>query len=620
MRKKRKSKSRVGNAKRRTRPYPFEFRIKMVRLYLEEGYSAMVLRDQFGVSGHSVQRWVKAYREQGSDGLIAKLRTGTKPKLSGSVKHQIVGIKKKHPEYGPRRIADVLKRFFLVSPSATSVHKTLRDEGLTKKAKAKPVKNPSKPRFFERARPNQLWQSDIMTFRLAGRNAYLIGFLDDYSRYITSLGLYRSQTAAHVLETYRRGIAEYGVPREMLTDNGRQYTNWRGKTRFEREMKKDRVKHIRSRPHHPMTLGKIERFWKSIQNEFLFRAQFDSFEQAVERTAFWVKYYNYKRPHQGIGGLCPADRFFEIQHDLKRTLEKGVEENALELALRGRPVDPFYMVGRMGGQSVVIRAEKGKVKMLVDGKDQQPEKELVYDARKDIKDENTQTTSQNIRPTTENYGCAVNLDGTAYDSANLSRDGHQPDAFGSVAESGHRGDAQEPGSDEKRSPAAAQPPSYTADRKEAGRAQPEAGKASQGGPGYEAGQRNIAQDGCDEKAPYSTSDGPTQGRGDHEGSLRADECQPGSRRVGNLPKNLLQVGATRPQGVADRPGGSAPWAPVPAGGQPAAGVGKAAGTVPAGQRLAEAQNGTQGCADGLETGPEPGAGEKKMSASKRHWP
>jgi hypothetical protein len=52
--------------------------------------------------------------------------------------------------------------------------------------------------------------------------------------------------------------------------------------------------------------------------------------------------------------------FFEIAHELKKTLEKGVEENVLELALRGRPVDPFYMVGRMGGQSVVIRAEKGK--------------------------------------------------------------------------------------------------------------------------------------------------------------------------------------------------------------------------------------------------------------------
>ena len=56
-------------------------------------------------------------------------------------------------------------------------------KALVAKAKRKPKKNPPKPRFFERSRPNQLWQSDIMTFRLAGRNAYLIGFMDDYSRY-----------------------------------------------------------------------------------------------------------------------------------------------------------------------------------------------------------------------------------------------------------------------------------------------------------------------------------------------------------------------------------------------------------------------------------------------------
>jgi transposase len=152
----------------------------MVRLYLEEGYSTTVLREQFGVSSHSVHRWVKVYRQQGSEGLIAKLRTGAKPRLNESVKHQIIGMKKKHPLYGPRRIADVLKRFFLVSASTTSVHKALSDEGLTKKAKPKPVKNPGKPLFFERSKPNPLWQSDIMTFRLAGRTAYLIGFLDDY--------------------------------------------------------------------------------------------------------------------------------------------------------------------------------------------------------------------------------------------------------------------------------------------------------------------------------------------------------------------------------------------------------------------------------------------------------
>src|SRR5210317_2063401 len=126
-----------------------------------------------------------------------------------------------------------------------------------------------------------------------------------------------------------------------------------------------------------------------------------------------------------IGGLCPAGRFFEIQHDLKHPLKKGVEENALELALRGRPVDPFYMVGRMGDQSVVIRAEKGKVKMLVDGQDQQTEKELVYDARKDIKNEYSQTHPQNIRPGTENHSCFIDLDRTADVSPGLPGVGHQ---------------------------------------------------------------------------------------------------------------------------------------------------------------------------------------------------
>ena len=203
-----KGKDRVGKAKPRTRPYPYEFRIKMVRLYLEERYSTAVLGEQFGVSSHSVHRWAKAYRQQGNDGLVPKLGCGPKPRMSEEVKGRILGMKKKHPEYGARRIADVLKRFFLISASTTSVHKALSDEKLTQKSKSKQAKNPSKPRFFERSRPNQLWQSDIMNFRLAGRNAYLIGFLDDYSRYITSLGLYRSQTAEHVLELSLIHISE----------------------------------------------------------------------------------------------------------------------------------------------------------------------------------------------------------------------------------------------------------------------------------------------------------------------------------------------------------------------------------------------------------------------------
>ncbi len=590
MKKKKKSPAESPKRSAKTWAYPVEFRLRMVRLFLEEGYSTLLLREQFGVSSHSIQRWVRAYRLRGAEGLEPKRRTGDKTRVPEQVRQQMVKLKQVHPEYGPRRIADVLKRFFLIPASPATVHKTLVEKGLVKKARRKPVKNSAKPRFFERSRPNQLWQSDIMTFRLAGRNAYLIGFMDDYSRYITSLGLYRSQTAEHVLETYRRGVSEYGVPREMLTDNGRQYTNWRGKTRFEQEMKKDRIKHIRSRPHHPMTLGKIERFWKSILNEFLQRVQFDSFEQAVERTAFWLKYYNHRRPHQGIGGLCPADRFFEIAHDLKKTLEKGVAENVLELALRGRPKDPFYMVGRMGGQSVVIRAEKGRVKMLVDGAGD--EKELVYDARKDIEDEDDPT--QNIRAAAENNGRAVDMDRTAHDSAGLSGDGHQPDAARPVAESGDRGDAQSAGPEEERSPAAAQPPAVSSDRKEVGSPQWPAGKAAQIDPESD----RITEE--DINGRPSISDRTDEGRDDHDGSLRSDHRSAGRRSVGGVPQDLLQMGAAGVECAARWGGGPEPGAPGSSSRRPPPGIGEAAVGSDDPDRIAEPQTGVKGCVDGPE--------------------
>jgi transposase len=243
MKKKQKS-SRARRPKRRARQtFSPEFKLKVVRLYLEEGYQRGLIAQEFNVAESSVGRWASQYRRYGEKGLQPKPRNASRTGLSAEVKEKIVDLKRTNPSFGSRRISDMLKRFFLIRTSTSTVRKALSDEGLIQKPKTKPKKNPSKPRFFERSRPNQLWQSDIMTFRLSGRNAYLIGFLDDYSRYITSLGLYRSQTAAHVLETYRRGIAEYGVPREMLTDNGRQYTNWRGKTRFEKEMTKDRVNH-----------------------------------------------------------------------------------------------------------------------------------------------------------------------------------------------------------------------------------------------------------------------------------------------------------------------------------------------------------------------------------------
>ena len=469
-----KTRRKKGRGKIKPGPYPFELRLRVVRMYLEEEYPVSMICQETGVGRSTISTWVKKYRLHGEEGL-----TPTQPfpprqstRINKTVAKKIVDLKKENPAYGSRRIADILQRFFFIKTSPTTVHKTLVKKELVEKKRIKPTRNPPKPRFFERSKPNQLWQSDICTFRLAGTNAYLIGFIDDYSRYITGLGFYRSQTAANVLETYRRAAGEYGVPKEMLTDNGRQYVNWRGTTTFQRELQKDRIKHIRSRPHHPMTLGKIERFWKTILQEFLVRAQFDSFEDAQQRIAIWINYYNHRRPHQGIKGLCPADRFFEIQSALKKTLAKGVEENALELALRGRPRDPFYMVGRMNGQNVVIRAEKGKLRMLVNesGEPTGEDKELIYtidSKERDHDHEKANTDTQEVQCGGQTQGGTDGMDGKAERYGDLQGDEAELDPAGPVAESGHGGYAECLGAEEKgRLPVAQRPAGETA-RKEA---------------------------------------------------------------------------------------------------------------------------------------------------------
>jgi transposase InsO family protein len=373
-------KEKKGKENRFGRRYGFEVKLRCVKLYLEEGLPFSLLGKEVGASTDGIRRWVKAYQERGEEGLRNAWRLSrSRRKLPGPVREKIVEIKKQKSSFGVQRISHLLKRVFFLSASPETVRRTLQEESLMVPSRKRQSRNMTRPRFFERSTPNQMWQGDIFTFRLGGRYAYLVGMIDDYSRYMVGLELYRSQTADQVIEVYRRAVGEYGVPKEVLTDRGRQYTNWRGTTRFERELGKDRVKHIKSQAHHPMTLGKIERFWKTVYEEFLVRAQFGSFEEAKERIRQWVQYYNHKRPHQGIGGLFPADRYFEIQGELRKVMEQGIAENVLEMALRGKPREPFYMVGRMEGQSVVLRAEKGKLRLRVDDEERGKVQEVVYE-------------------------------------------------------------------------------------------------------------------------------------------------------------------------------------------------------------------------------------------------
>jgi transposase InsO family protein len=442
-----------GKENRYGKRYGLEFKLRCVKLRLEEEIPVSLLSKEAGCSQDVIRRWTKAYQERGEAGLRNRIVSeGGRRKLPGPVREKIVEIKKHDPLFGVKRISHLLKRAFFLSASPETVRRTLRAESLIVPSPKRLQHNITRPRFFERSTPNQMWQADIFTFRLGGRYAYLIGFIDDYSRYVAGLELYRSQTADQVMEVYRRAVGEYGVPKEMLTDRGRQYTNWRGSTRFERELGKDRVRHIKSQAHHPMTLGKIERFWKTIYEEFLVRAQFGSFEEAQERIRQWVQYYNHKRPHQGIGGLCPADRYFEIQAELRKTMEQGIAENVLEMALRGKPREPFYMVGRMEGQSVVLRAEKGKLRLMVDDEEGGGKQEMVYDVTAKEEEKNGkggeaedggEERAEGVGPhgRGEVPGGSLDMDGEAQTGRSLSGTGGCMEFIEPVAGAGDGGDA-----------------------------------------------------------------------------------------------------------------------------------------------------------------------------------
>src|SRR4030066_1239908 len=183
--------------------YGFEFKLRCVKLRLEEEIPISLLSKEVGCSQDVIRRWAKAYQERGEAGLRnGVVPVGSRRKLPGPVREKIVEIKKREPFFGVKRISHLLKRAFFLSASPETVRRTLKEESLMVPSKKKHQHNITRPRFFERSTPNQMWQSDIFTFRLGGRYAYLIGFIDDYSRYMVGLELYRTQPADQVVEVY----------------------------------------------------------------------------------------------------------------------------------------------------------------------------------------------------------------------------------------------------------------------------------------------------------------------------------------------------------------------------------------------------------------------------------
>jgi transposase InsO family protein len=342
---------RVGKAKKTIkRASPLAMEVKLLAMEaLEGGMSAQEVGDLLSLSASTIHNWRAAYTEGGVQGLARKASSIAVRHQCSVLEERIVAQRQANPDHGVRRIRDNLRRQEGLEVSAEKVRTTVNGAGLGNPP-PQPHRRPPQVRRFERVSPNALWQIDIFTFQLKRMyQVYLVGIIDDHSRYITGWGLFRQQTADAVLEVTKGAIGQWGAPREILSDNGRQFVAWRGETRFQKVLKQQGIGHVRSAPHHPMTLGKIERFWKTIWEEFLCEAHFASFADACQRLDHWIHYYNHQRPHQGIDGACPADRFYGLAQDVDEAVKQGCVENARRLALGQEPQPPLYLLGQLGG-------------------------------------------------------------------------------------------------------------------------------------------------------------------------------------------------------------------------------------------------------------------------------
>lgn len=359
-----------GTTSKKSRgPYTPEQRKQAIEAYFKSGLTQKDFVKIWGVPIQTFAGWLSRYREEGPKGLESYAQPKADDrrkgrKISEKVIEEIIKLKQSDPQSGLKYIQQVMARFKGVRVSKGSIKKTLEDAELPLVEVVKKRKRSAdKIRFFERAKPMQLWQSDITSYVMTrhSQRVYLTVFMDDYSRYVVAWSLSVRQTTEFVSETLLEGVARFGKPEEVLTDQGRQYFAWRGKSDFQRILDREGIKHVVSRSHHPQTLGKCERFWETVGQEFWERVKPQDLSDAKARFTHFINHYNHFRPHQGIEGLAPADRFFGLENEVRLALEATMAENELRLAIGEAPRSPVFLVGQIGDQPISLHGEGGKL-------------------------------------------------------------------------------------------------------------------------------------------------------------------------------------------------------------------------------------------------------------------
>jgi len=237
--------------------------------------------------------WWNRYRLHGLEGLDARPKIPYNiERVDPTIAERATSLRRENG-WGPQLIAGYLGTQG-VKVGSTSIYRILRREGLNH-----PLTKPRTKRTYrrwQRTHPNSLWQCDLKLVP----PKWLIGILDDYSRFVPGSEHFTEGTAENVIWLFDRAVHEFGKPRETLTDHGSQFWSVRkGESAFDRFCEQQGIKHILGGIGKPTTQGKIERWFRTY-------LEHDRF--SLHRK--FVHYYNYERPHMSLNYKTPAEVYF----------------------------------------------------------------------------------------------------------------------------------------------------------------------------------------------------------------------------------------------------------------------------------------------------------------------
>ena len=288
-----------------------ELRLQVILEPERTGDTVAEVCRRHGISRETFYEYRRRYLAEGIDGLVPRSRQPYRSpgRIDIDLEVKICKMRKDHRRWGARRIRTELLRSGADAPAISTIHQVLRRNHLVAD---QPKKRPKFNKRFERETPNDLWQIDATQVKLDTRGkAWAMNTLDDHARFLLSSVACEGPTGDAAITCFDQAADRYGLPRQVLSDNGTCFTGrLQGfEVAFERKLVHLGVQLINSGPYHPQTLGKLERFNKTLKEWLQDEEPAKDLVHLQELLDRFRIHYNEERPHQGIGDITPAERY-----------------------------------------------------------------------------------------------------------------------------------------------------------------------------------------------------------------------------------------------------------------------------------------------------------------------